>query len=300
MLMKGYERHLRAAVLLEQKRNFGRAADAFGISQPAFSVMISDLEQRLGVPLFHRTTRMVEPTDYARAFLNDVSRTLEALDAAMRSIDDVKALKRGKVVVSCLSSISARLMPPVLHHCWASYPNLEIQIQDDVATRCLDALKEGMVDMTVTAALPLLPEFESEPLMSDPIYVAFEKAHHFAALEKVPWNLLDGEPIVFLSTQSATHVMITQELERHGVTPSRRIDASHLVTIHGMVAAGIGVSILPRLALPVHRSETMLARPLVEPDLARMIRVNWRRDRQVTPAGAAFLDALRAVVPDMA
>ena len=294
--MRGYERHLRAAVLLERTRNFGRAAEAFGVSQPAFSVMISSLEKRLALPLFHRTTRVVEPTDYARAFLNEVARIFEALDATTRSIQDFGDLKRGKVVVSCLSSISARLMPLVLRHCWSRYPDVEVVIQDDVATRCLEALKEDAVDMIVTAALSLPRELESEALMEDPIHVVFPLDHRFAAMETVPWRALDGESLGLLSTQSAMRGMIAEALEQNKVTPSRSIEASHLVTIQGMTAAGIGISILPRMALPEEGGQRTSARPLVEPELSRTVRVSWRRDRKITPAGAAFLAALREAI----
>ena len=294
--MKGYERHLRAAVLLERTRNFGRAAEAFGVSQPAFSVMISTLEKRLALPLFHRTTRVVEPTDYARAFLNEVARLFEALDATTRSIQDIGVLKRGKVVVSCLSSISARLMPLVLRHCWSRYPNVELVIQDDVATRCLAALKEDAVDMIVTAALSLPRQLESEALRQDPIHGVFPVGHRFGAMEKVPWRALDGESLVLLSTQSAMHGMIARALDQNGVGLKRRIEASHLITIQGMTAAGIGVSVLPRMALPQDDGQLTAARPLVEPELSRTVSVSWRRDRRITPAGAAFLESLRSVV----
>ena len=90
--------------------------------------------------------------------------------------------------------------------------------------------------------------------------------------------------------------MIAEALEQNKVTPSRSIEASHLVTIQGMTAAGIGISILPRMALPEEGGQRTGARPLVEPELSRTVRVSWRRDRKITPAGAAFLAALREAI----
>ncbi|MDN2567836.1 LysR family transcriptional regulator [Aquibium sp. A9E412] len=293
--MKGYERHLRAAVALERTRNFRRAAEAVGISQPAFSVLISDLEKRLGAPLFHRTTRMVEPMDYARGYLSEVARTLDALDATSRSIEEISALKRGKVVVTCLSSLSARLMPAVLQRCWQEHPGIDLAVSDDVATRCLRALMEGEADFAVTGALPIPPALESEDLLEDPVHVLFPAGHRFAAFDAVPLAALAGETLVLLSTTSGIHRMIGDALAAAAVPLARRVAASHLVTIHGMTAAGLGVALLPRLALPHGGGGGTLDRPLAAPALARTVSVSWRRDRTVSPAGAAFLAILRSV-----
>ncbi len=298
--MKGYERHLRAATILAKTRNFGRAAQRMGVSQPAFSVMISDLEKRLGAPLFHRTTRVVQPTDYAHRFLNEVARIFEELDIAARSIEEIGAHKKGKVVVSCLSSISSRLMPRVLSCLWRDFPDVDLVIRDDVATRSLTALLDGEADFTVTASLAIPSGLEFETLMKDPVFVCFPEGHRFAAMDRVRWQDLDAESLVLLATTSAMRGMVDGALSEARVQARRRIEVSHLVTIYGMVSQGIGITVLPELALPDPRSTRTLSRRLVDPTLSRTISVSWRRDRRLTPPGEAFLASLRKAVAEVA
>jgi DNA-binding transcriptional LysR family regulator len=297
--MKGYERHLRAAAVVAETRNFGRAARRLAISQPALSVMVSDLEKRLGAPLFHRTTRVVEPTDYALRFLKEVSQIFDELDAATRSIEEIGTSKKGKVIVSCLSSISSRLMPRVLTCLWRDYPNVELIIRDDVATRSLSALVEGEADLTVTASMVIPAGLETVPLIRDPVFVCFPEDHRFAGMGEVRWRDLHDESLVLLATTSAMRGMIDGALAEARVQARRRIEVSHLVTIYGMVTEGIGVAILPELALPDGRSTRSLVRPIVEPSLSRTISVSWRRDRQLTPPAKAVLASISTAVADL-
>lgn len=290
--MKGFERHLRASVALERLRNFRRAAEHVGISQPALSVMISELEKRLGAPLFHRTTRTVQPTDYAITFLNDVARLFDDLDLASRSIQEIGNSKRGRLTVSCLASIASRLMPRVLAYCWEHYPELEIVVRDDVATNALQAVIDGNADFTVTGALPLPPSLSSEWLFRDPVYVCFRDDHRFAASSVVTWRQLDKEPLILLATSSGMRSIVDAALTEAQVTPLRRIEASHLSTIHGMLEAGLGVTVLPRLGLP-SLVNGLLARRIARPQRARDIHISWRRDRKITPAADGFLTAVR-------
>ena len=292
--MKAPERSLRAAVAVLHKRNFGRAADELGISQPALSLTVADLEKRLGVPLFHRTTRMVEPTEIGEAFLGGVARVLDELDTMVRDVQDLGRSRRGRVVVTCLSSIAGRLMPHVIANCAARHSGLEIVIRDDVATRTLSAVANGETDYAITGILQIPDSLASEDLMSDPLHVAFDHKHRFRSRKKVTWRELDDEHLIVLATNSGVRAIIDAALISAGVKLRRVTEASQLATVHGMLEAGMGVSVLPRLALPIRGHPSLAARPLVAPELARIIRLVWRRDRNLSPAAEAFAAALRS------
>src|ERR1700736_5844861 len=160
-------RALRAALAVHKYRSFGRAAEAVGISQPALSIAVSDLEKRLGVPLFRRTTRSVQPTEVGQGFLANVARVLGDLDALIRDVEDAGRLRRGRVVVTCLSSIAGRMMPSVIRACEEMYPELEIVLQDDVAARALGAVVSGEADFAVTGSLHIPATLASEELFAD-------------------------------------------------------------------------------------------------------------------------------------
>jgi DNA-binding transcriptional LysR family regulator len=289
-------RSLRAALAVLEHRSFGRAANAVGISQPALSIAVAELEKRLGLPLFHRTTRSVQPTDAGLSFLTKAGRVLDELDTLVRDVEDDVRSRRGRVVVTCLSSIAGRLMPPVIRACEARYPGLEVVLQDDVATRALEAVVNGAVDFAVTGSLHVPPDLAAEDLLSDRLHVVCDDAHPFAAAAAVAWKELSRETLIILATNSGIRALIDGALATEGVSVRRYFEASQLATVHGMLEARMGVSVLPELALPVADHPFLVARPLVAPELARPIRLLWRRDRSRSPAHEAFVSVLRETV----
>lgn len=287
-------REFRAALAVLQHRNFSRAAQSLGISQPALSVTVADLETRLGVPLFHRTTRSVQPTDIGKSFLANISRVLEDLDLVVRDVEDLSRSKRGRVIVTCLSSIAGRLMPRVIRACEELYPQLEIVIRDDVASRVLTAVSDGEADFSVTGSLHIPSNLVSEHLASDRLHVAFDRSHKFARKKEITWKQLNGEVVIILATNSGVRALIDGALATTKVQVRRYVEVSQLATIHGMLEERLGVSILPALALPISRHPFLISRPLVAPVLARPIRLLWRRDRSLSLVDHAFMDVLRS------
>jgi DNA-binding transcriptional LysR family regulator len=289
-------REFRAALAVLQHRNFSRAAQSLGVSQPALSVTIAELETRLGIPLFHRTTRSVQPTEIGKTFLNDVARVLDDLDRVVRDLEDQNRSRRGRLIVTCLSSIAGRLMPKVIRACERRYPELEIVIRDDVATRILASVSEGEADFSVTGSLQIPNNLMSEQLALDRLHVAFGRSHRFAKRREVTWRQLNGETVIILATNSGVRALIDGALATTKVAVKRYIEVSQLATVHGMLEEGLGVSILPALALPNPRHPFLRSRPLVEPSLARPIRLLWRRDRNLSALDRAFIGVLREVV----
>lgn len=287
-------REFRAALAVLQHRNFSRAAHSLGVSQPALSVTIAELETRLGIPLFHRTTRSVQPTEIGKSFLANISRVLDDLDLVVRDAEDLSRSRRGRVIVTCLSSIAGRLMPRVIRACEERYPKLEIVIRDDVASRVLTAVSDGEADFSVTGSLHIPSNLVSENLASDRLHVAFDRNHKFARRKEVTWKQLNGEVVIILATNSGVRALIDGVLATTNVQVKRYIEVSQLATIHGMLEERLGVSILPALALPIPRHPFLISRPLVAPVLARPIRLLWRRDRSLSPADHAFMDVLRS------
>ena len=292
-------RHLRAAVAVGTHASFRRAAEAVHVSQPALSLAISELERELGVTLFDRTSRQVVTTELGASFLQGAVRVLGDFDRLVQEVGDVAKSRRGRVVVTCVSSVAGRVMPLAIQRCALRYPEVEVSVQDDVASGILASVQAGAVDLGVTvepAALGHGMVFEA--LKQDRFHFVCDRHHPLAAKRRVAWADLNGQHLIALSTSSGMARIVQDELARNHVVLARSTAVSHLATAHGMLEAGFGIGILPTIALPVADHPTLTARPLVKPALSRTIGIYRRKDRTLAPAASAFIEMLREVLKD--
>lgn len=293
-------RHLRAAVGVSQYRSFRRAAEAVHLSQPALSLAISELEVMLGVTLFDRTSRSVSVTEVGDAFINGAVRLLRDFDELIGEIGDIAQSGRGKVVVSCVSSIAGRFMPLALQACALRYPQVDVTIRDDVALQVLSAVRSRDADFGLTIVPAELGEdMVFEAMYEDQFHLVVPKGHRLARRRQVAWNELNGENLISLSTNSGTHQMVQGMLAAQNVEPAKNTPVSHLSTVHGMLEMGFGLAILPEIALPVAEHPTLVSMPLVAPEFSRTIGSYRRRDRSLSPAASAFLTVVRDVFNDL-
>ena len=290
-------RLVRAAVSVATHGSFRRAAEAIHLSQPALSLAVSELEQQLGIKLFDRTSRSVTTTDVGSAFLREASRVLGDFDRLLHETGDIAQSRRGRVVVSCVASVAGRIMPLVLQRSSELHPQLDVTVSDDVAIQVLSAVRHREADFGLTVAPAELGEgMLFEAMHEDRFHVVCLADHRLARKRSVAWRDLNGENLIALSTSSGMQHMVRDEMVRQRIKPARSTPVSHLSTVHGMLEAGVGVSILPAIALPVREHPTLVARPLVEPVMSRSIGIYRRRDRSLSPAAAALLDVVRSVL----
>lgn len=289
-------RHLKAAVGVAQYRSFRRAAEAVHLSQPALSLAISELEEELGVMLFDRTSRSVATTEVGEAFVNGAIRLLGDFDELIGEIGDIAQSRRGKIVVSCVSSIAGRIMPLALRASSQQYPQVHVTIRDDVALQVLSAVRSREADFGLTIVPAQVGEdMLFEPMYEDRFHLVCPNDHRLARRRDVAWKELSGENLISLSTNSGTHQMVQEMLDDQHVEAAQSTPVSHLSTVHGMLETGFGVAILPEIALPVAGHPTLVSRPLTAPKFSRTIGAYRRRDRSLSPAASAFLGVVRDV-----
>lgn len=289
-------RHLRAAVGVARHGSFRRAAESVHLSQPALSLAISELEKELGVVLFDRSSRSVAATDIGASFVEGATRVLRDFDQLIGEVGDIAQSRRGKVVVSCVSSIAGRIMPLALQACAERYPHVDVTVRDEVALQVLQAVRSREADFALTVSPAVVPgDMVFEAMHEDRFHLVCPLAHRLAAMAEVPWRALDGERLVTLSTNSGTHQIVYDALSHAGATPAHSTPVSHLSTVHGMLESGFGVAVLPVIALPVPGHPTLVSRPLVEPAMFRTIGAYSRRDRSLSPAAGALMEVVREV-----
>lgn len=282
-------RQLRVFLAVARQQHFRRAAESLHLSQPAVSRHIADLEGELGLKLFDRNTREVVPTEAGRYLESAIGRVLDELEGVLAHVHSESERRRGKVHVASVPTLSAGLMPPCIAACARRYPELVIQLHDQAQTLVLDSVRGGEVDFGLAIEPPDTGEFDSELILRDPFVLVCRPDHPLAALDRVPWRKLRGQPLILLDYSSGSRRLIDQAFARREIEPTVVQQTGHTHTAFRMVEAGLGVSVSPALSPP---PPSLATRPL-SPQEHRDVVLLKRRQRSLSPLAAVVWEALK-------
>jgi DNA-binding transcriptional LysR family regulator len=287
-------RQLRVFIEVARLQSFSRAGDEIGLTQSAVSRCVRELEAEIGVKLVDRTTREVRLTDVGANLIASVERLLNDLDDALREIREIGEQRRGRVVVAASPTVACRLMPQVVAECGRQYPYVTLGLRDDVQSDVVRKIRSGEVDFGVIIGPFTAEDLENVTLTTDSFCVVVRGDHAFARREQVGWNELDGERLVMLDYASGSRPLIDNVMSEQGVHAPVVQELGHPATVFGLVEAGVGISVLPWLALPMPAGSSLLARPLV-PRAERTVELVRRRDRSLSPAAEAVWALIRQI-----
>ncbi|WP_417605222.1 LysR substrate-binding domain-containing protein [Primorskyibacter flagellatus] len=284
-------KQLRYFEALLRHAHFGRAADACGISQPALSVQIKDLEEDLGTALFERGPRQVRPTSFGIEFARQVRDILRAVDELGELARASRDRLVGRMRIGVIPTIAPYLLPTLLRELSQEYGDLDIHIRETMTSRLVQELLEGRID-TAIVALPV-----SEPSLTEiPLF-----SENFVLIRpplEVPEPIPDAEALrdMRLLLLEEGHCFRDQALSfcrMNAALPRDGLDGSSLATLVQMVGAGIGVTLIPEMAVPVEtRAATVTVSRFRSPEPSRTIGMIWRK----TSPLAAELRGIAAVV----
>ncbi|MFM0596638.1 MULTISPECIES: LysR family transcriptional regulator [Paraburkholderia] len=285
-------RQLRVFIEVARLQSFSRAGDEIGLTQSAVSRCVRELEGEIGLKLIDRTTREVQLTDVGGNLVSSVSRLLTDLDDALREIREIGEQRRGRVVVAASPTVACRLMPGVVAACGRQFPYVTLGLRDDVQSDVVRKVKSGEVDFGVIIGPFSADDLLSESLMTDSFCVVSRDDHPLALKTKVAWTDLEGQQLVMLDYASGSRPIIDAVMQEYGVSATVVQELGHSATVFGLVEAGVGVSVLPWLALPLPAGASLVARPLV-PRAERTVELVRRRDRSLSPAAEAVWGLIR-------
>ncbi|MEO8215104.1 MAG: LysR substrate-binding domain-containing protein [Myxococcales bacterium] len=290
-------RQLQYFVAVANTRSFRRAAELCHVSQPALSAQIAVLEQSLGVRLLERDRRMVRPTAAGQELLERARRVLvqadDLVDAAKRLGDPLSGIIR----IGVIPTVSPYLLPEVVPTLRRRLPLLNVQWVEDKTDLLVERLQAGSLDGALLALEARLEDLEHETIAIDPFVLATPRGHPLSR-PRAPARLseLNGADLLLLEDG---HCLRDQALSfcAGGRTHELDFRATSLPTLVQMVAGGAGVTLLPRLALPVEARRSQLSlRRFAAPAPHRTIGLVWRRGTATRPALQAVALALREAV----
>lgn len=279
-------RQLEYLVALSETLNFRKAAERCYVSQPALSAQIKNLEDLLGVRLFERDARRVLPTPvgievaaHARAVL---ARCDELGEVAANFGDPLS----GRLRLGVIPTVAPYVLPRVLPAVRTRFPKLELLIREEQTGALLEDLGAGRLDVLLLALDVDLGDLETQLLFEEAFVFAAPTSHRFARRKRITQDELDGERVLLLEDG---HCLRESALEICRRGKAREVDdfrATSLGTLVQMVASGIGVTLLPEMAVPVEvRGGEIATVPFAPPAPTRQIGLAWR---PTSARGAAF------------
>jgi LysR family hydrogen peroxide-inducible transcriptional activator len=289
-------RDLRYLLALADHRHFGRAAEACHVSQPTLSTQIRKLEEELGVTLVERAPRKVMLTD-AGAEIAQRARTVIAEVEQMREIARcAHDPESGTLRLGLFPTLGPYLLPHVVGPLRARYPKLELLLVEEKTDALLARLREGRIDAAVLA-LPVDDEgLEHAALFDEPFLLAVPEGHRLAARGRRPLTMasLRSEHLLLLEDGHCMREQALDVCQLAGAGEKDGFRATSLETLRQMVAAGVGMTLLPVLAVkpPVPPQPNLHLLPFASPAPKRRIALFWRR----SSARAGFLRGLAKVL----
>lgn len=279
---------LRYFVAVAQEGSFTAAASRLYLSQPSLSVQIRKLEQDVGARLFERTSRQVVLTAAGSALLEHARVALDQLERGRARVAEVSGLREGEVRVGVLPSIGARMLPDVLAGFRRAHPQVEVRIvEHDVSREFEQLVRSGELDLAVTRLPLTLTGLCTDVLVREPMLLLVPAGHRLAGPGEATLADLAGEDLVGMRAGYGLRDLADQLLAEAGVRPRMVLETGQLAILHGMVAAGMGVALLPRLA--AGDGPTVA---LADPCAVRELGVVSRASAHVSPPVQAFRRSL--------
>lgn len=285
-------RQLRVFVTVAQARSFSRAGEIIGLSQSAVSHSVKELETQTGVKLLDRTTREVVLTEAGQQLAMRLQRLLDELNSTLRDVGRLGQQLSGTVRVAASQTISAHLIPQCIAESNHRYPDIDFVLHDRPQQWVLESIRQGDVDFGIVIDPGAVSDLECEVVLSEPFLLLCRDDDPLASLPQVAWQALQGANLVLQDYASGSRPLIDAALTAQGVKATIVQEIGHPATLFPMVEAGIGISVLPALALPLPQGSRLTVKRFV-PCVERQLMLVRRKNRSLSGAAHACWDVVR-------
>jgi len=288
-----HSRQLRAVLALVEYRSFVAAAAGLKVSQPALTRTIKQLEAKLGVLLFSRSTREVAATDAGKEFAALAERLINDLKIGIESVRERASEPRGQVVVASVISLASLISPRLIADFAQRFGGVEIHFREGLQSGVRDDVRSGVADFGI-AYLDRLPRlFATERLGAERFHAVLPAGHALATQREIRLSALRDLPLVSLPAESRTRQLLDAAAGAAGMTLRYAATANRLPTLYSLVGNGIGLAVLAKSECPHSKDPAVVSRPLTDPRICAEIGIVRLRERDLSPAAASLLATIR-------
>ena len=273
--------HLKYFVEVADKKSFSKAARTLHISQSAISRTIKALEEELGVVLFMRNAKAVELTDAGTIFLSHAKRVVFMFEHLKTDFENEFKLEQGTVLIGLPPITGAPIFANLLGAFKQEYPQIELDLYEHGSKKVEISVQEGLIDLGIVCTQPKEKDFESFFLTQDPMNVIIHRDNILSKEKTIPLKKLANESLVLYRDDFNLHV-----------------ETSQRDLMIQTVVANLGGALLPSRLCPTKEtnprvSESVVVRPLVEPEIMHVLYVIWKRGHYLSHAAQLWLDFVR-------
>lgn len=276
--------HLRYFEAVARIGNITRAAEELNIAQPSLSKQIQSLEADVGTQLFDRVGRRVELTDAGRLLLPYARRVLREVEAARAALRERADLTSGHVAIGAPPTIGARLLPQALAAFNTLHPNIELELHEAGSAPLVRQLLAGEVDLAVVPVPQVGTAFTE--LFTEELVIAVAPSHRLAGSSDIASAELASEGFIMFPPSYGLRDRTLQFWREAGLEPRVVLDGGEMATVLRLAAVGLGVALVPRLALD--GSEGLVGLSVRDAALQRTIGLTWHPERTPSPAAHAL------------
>jgi DNA-binding transcriptional LysR family regulator len=278
---------LSAFVLVADHRSFRKAAEELGLSQSTVSTQIRQLEDQLGVSLFHRTTRRVDLSPEGQQLLTFVQQALGEIQRGVDAIASAAEQQRGSINVACAPTIAAARLAEILAAFKADFPHVLVHVRELASAEMLDCIQAEEVDFGIGPRVKREIDFHFEDVLDDEICAVVPAGTVVTNEAGITLFELAGVGMLMITKSAALRADIEHSLADHHIPLNAQYEGMQVQTMLSLVEAGLGAAIVPRIALPpaAGRSFRALA---IKPAMRRHICIITLSGKTLSPVAARF------------
>ena len=279
---------LRYFVAVADEGSFSRAAAKVRVAQPSLSQQIRKLEAEVGQPLFDRLPRSVVLTEAGRCLIDYARQILASIGDARRCVDELKSEIAGGLSVGAIPTIAPYVLPELIGKFQKHYPEVTLEIVEDVTDGITRRVEAGELDVALASTCQQSPTLRREALGNEPLLALVPKGHPLAKKTLVTLDDLTSQRFLLLHEMHCLSQQVNHLLAVRRLRPEVALAGSQLGTIANMVAAAIGVSIVPQMMVKHQATPGCVSLPFAQPVPERELNRLYNPLRFQSKAAAAF------------
>ncbi|MFT5219201.1 MAG: LysR family hydrogen peroxide-inducible transcriptional activator [Planctomycetota bacterium] len=291
---------LRYIVAVAQKNHFGKAAKSCFVSQPTLSIAIKKLEEELGIRLFERSSKNeIRITEIGQQVINQAQIVLQEAQILAEIAQQGKDPLRGQFKLGVIYTIGPYLLPSLIPKLRVNVPDLKLIIEENFTANLFQSLKQGSLDAIIISYPFDEPGIETAPLYDEPFVVAIPQSHEWKDRDFIPPADLTGQDLMLLGAGHCFRDQVIKACPNCMAGNSdltRTLEGGSLETIRHMVAAGTGITVLPRTSVLQSQQHESLIKtiPFADPAPVRTVAIAWRKHFPRKEAIAIIRDTIQS------
>ncbi|WP_395345522.1 LysR family transcriptional regulator [Variovorax sp. UC122_21] len=277
-----------------QNESFRKAAEETNRSLPAVSMQVKQLEEQLGVALFQRTTRKVTLTQEGEQLLISARKALAELEVGLSHIQHAADVQHGHLSFACVPTIASTRLPAILTAFAKKYPGISVHVRELANQDLLEAVRRREVDFAIGPVPEKKGELEFAPIFVDDYCAMLPRGYQDNGRASISLRELSKLPLLKLSSSTAFRDHVDNALKANGLSHESNYEFMQVTTLVAMAEAGLGIALLPRVALP-RRTPLKVVR-IIGPALSRTIAIVTIRGHSLSPAAARLVEMCNKLI----